>query len=82
MKYIKGSIFCSIFALIAYFTCKCGFCQSINLNSLTFAIIIGMIVGNVFNKFIPQDYKEGVTFCAKRLLRLAIVLYGFRITFQ
>ena len=82
MKSIKGIIFCSIFALAAYFTCKCGFCQSINLNSLTLAIIAGMIIGNVFNKFIPAEFREGITFSAKRLLRLAIILYGFRITFQ
>ncbi len=82
MKNLKGIIFCSIFALIAYFTCRCGFCKSINLNSLTFAIIIGMIIGNIFNKFIPQSFREGIVFSAKRLLRLAIVLYGFRITFQ
>ena len=73
MKNIKGIIFCSIFALAAYFTCKCGFCQSINLNSLTLAIIIGMIIGNIFNKFIPAEFREGITFSAKRLLRLASV---------
>ena len=82
MKNLKGIIFCSIFALIAYFTCRCGFCKSINLNSLTFAIIIGMIIGNIFNRFIPESFREGIVFSAKRLLRLAIVLYGFRITFQ
>lgn len=82
MKNIKGIIFCSLFALISYFTCKCDFCESINLNSLTLAILIGMIVGNIFNKFIPASYREGITFSAKRLLRLAIILYGFRITFQ
>ena len=58
MKNIKGIIFCSIFALAAYFTCKCGVCQSINLNSLTLAIIIGMIIGNIFNKFIPAEFRD------------------------
>ena len=82
MKNTKGIIFCLIFALFSYFICKCGFCKSINLNSLTLAIIIGMIIGNVFNKFIPEGFRCGITFSAKRLLRLAIVLYGFRITFQ
>ena len=82
MENIKGIIFCAFFALISYLTCKCGFCQSINLNSLTLAIIIGMIIGNVFIKFIPNSFKTGITFSAKKLLRLAIILYGFRITFQ
>lgn len=81
-KNIFGIIFCAIFALFSYFTCKCDFCASINLNSLTLAIIIGMIIGNVFNKFIPENFRDGITFSAKRILRFAIILYGFRITFQ
>ena len=64
MKHLKGIIFCTIFALIAYCTCKCVFCQSINLNSLTFAIIIGMVIGNVFHKFIPESFKDGISFSA------------------
>ena len=41
-----------------------------------------MFIGNVFNKFIPETFKEGISYSAKKLLRLAIILYGFRITFQ
>ncbi len=81
-KNVLGIIFCAVFALAAYITCKCDFCTSINLNSLTFAIIIGMVIGNVFNKFIPDKFRDGITFSSKRILRFAIVLYGFRITFQ
>lgn len=81
-KNLYGIIFCAFFALISYFTCKCNFCSSINLNSLTFAIIIGMVIGNLFNKFIPETFREGVNFSSKRILRFAIILYGFRITFQ
>lgn len=81
-KNILGMVFCAVFALAAYLTCNCDFCASINLNSLTFAIIIGMVIGNVFNRFIPENFREGITFSSKRILRFAIVLYGFRITFQ
>ncbi len=82
MKILRGLVFCSLFALFAFCVCKSGFCKAINLNSLTLAIIIGMLIGNVFNKFIPDNFREGITFSAKKLLRLAIILYGFRITFQ
>lgn len=81
-KNISGMIFCAFFALTAYITCKCDLCTSINLNSLTLAIIIGMIIGNIFNKFIPENFRNGITFSAKKILRFAIILYGFRITFQ
>lgn len=81
-KNILGMLFCALFALVAYFMCKCDFCNSINLNSLTFAILIGIIIGNIFNKFIPDKFRDGITFSSKRILRFAIILYGFRITFQ
>lgn len=81
-KNIPGIIFCLIFALISYFTCRFEFCKSINLNSLTMAIIIGMIIGNLLLRFIPRSWRYGITFSGKKLLRLAIILYGFRITFQ
>lgn len=61
-KNILGMGFCAVFALAAYLTCKCELCTSINLNSLTFAIIIGMVIGNVFNKFIPDKFRDGITF--------------------
>lgn len=81
-KNIPGIIFCLLFALISYFTCMCGFCKSMNLNSLTLAILIGMVIGNLFLRFIPRSWRYGITFSGKKLLRLAIILYGFRITFQ
>lgn len=81
-KNIIGMLFCALFALVAYYTCKCDFCNSINLNSLTLAIIIGIIIGNIFNRFIPESFRDGITFSSKRILRFAIILYGFRITFQ
>ena len=54
----------------------------IALNQMITQVNSAMIIGNVFNKFIPAEFREGITFSAKRLLRLAIILYGFRITFQ
>lgn len=71
-----------IFSIIFYFICKLGFCEKINLNSLTLAIIIGMIIGNLFLRFIPRKLRYGIKFSGKKILRLGIILYGFRITFQ
>ena len=53
-KNLSGIIFCLFFSIIFYFICKLGFCEKINLNSLTLAIIIGMIIGNLFLRFIPR----------------------------
>lgn len=81
-KPYAGIVFCIVFAFISYFVSKIDFFIAYNINSLTFAIIIGIVIGNVFNKNIPEYFKPGITFSSKRVLRFAIILYGFRITFS
>lgn len=78
---VTGLVFCAIFSFISLALSKIGFCIKYNLNSLTIAIVIGMILGNTINRFIPEKFREGITFSSKKVLRFAIVLYGFRITF-
>lgn len=78
---VLGVVFCTFFALIAYFVCKIDFFIKYNINSLTLAILMGMLLGNALTNFIPERCKEGIAFSCKRILRLAIILYGFRITF-
>lgn len=56
--------------------------QRWGLSALTLAIVFGMLVGNtVFSHFAVRT-AAGVDFSKNILLRAAIVLYGFRITFQ
>lgn len=45
-------------------------------------IVIGMIIGNVFAKQMPESCGTGIKFSQQKLLRLGIILYGFFITFQ
>ncbi len=56
--------------------------QGWGLSALTLAIVIGIALGNtVFPRIAPQT-AAGVDFSKGTLLRLGIILYGFRITFQ
>ncbi|MCO5102208.1 MAG: YeiH family protein [Burkholderiaceae bacterium] len=56
--------------------------QSLGLGALTLAIVLGMMVGNSPLSGIAARGGAGVDFCKGPLLRAAVVLYGFRITFQ
>lgn len=49
-------------------------------STMTFAIILGMIVGNTFYEKIADHTGHGVSFAKGQLLRLGIILYGFRLT--
>jgi uncharacterized integral membrane protein (TIGR00698 family) len=56
--------------------------QHLGISALTLAIVLGIALGNtVFPRIAPFS-GEGVDFAKARLLRLGIILYGFRITFQ
>jgi uncharacterized integral membrane protein (TIGR00698 family) len=52
------------------------------LSALTLAIILGMLVGNLFLGAGESRYTAGITFGKQALLRFGIVLYGLRLTFQ
>lgn len=50
-------------------------------SALTIAILFGMVVGNTVYPKIWQPCDGGVIFAKQHLLRLGIILYGFRLTF-
>lgn len=51
-------------------------------SALTLAILLGMVVGNTVYPHIWKSCDGGVLFAKQHLLRLGIILYGFRLTFS
>lgn len=56
--------------------------HALGFSSLTFAIVIGMVLGNTVFPAIASQTSIGVDFSKNRLLRAGIILFGFRLTFQ
>jgi len=56
--------------------------QRLGFSALTLTILLGIIAGNTFFPSIATHTDSGVDFSKSRLLRIGIVLYGTRITFQ
>ncbi len=54
----------------------------LGLGALTLAILCGMVIGNTLYPKIWQHCDGGVLFARQHLLRLGIILYGFRLTFS
>ncbi|MFT7885249.1 putative sulfate exporter family transporter, partial [Salmonella enterica] len=50
-------------------------------SALTLAILFGMVVGNTVYPRLWRACDGGVIFAKQHLLRLGIILYGFRLTF-
>jgi uncharacterized integral membrane protein (TIGR00698 family) len=57
--------------------------SSNGLGALTIAIILGITLGNLpFLSSIIKNSLPGIQFAKQRILRLGIILYGIRLTFQ
>ena len=52
------------------------------MSALTLAILFGMVIGNTVYPKLWQSCDGGVIFAKQHLLRLGIILYGFRLTFS
>ncbi|RKD21453.1 conserved hypothetical integral membrane protein [Caminicella sporogenes DSM 14501] len=75
-KYIPGIIFVLFIAILSIFVNNL-LKDFINLEALTIAIIIGIFYNNTIK---TQDiFKEGVNFSLKKLLKIGIVLLGFKL---
>jgi uncharacterized integral membrane protein (TIGR00698 family) len=56
--------------------------RALSLSPLIIGILIGALLGNTVRDKIPTSWSTGILYSAKIILRLAIILYGFRITFE
>ncbi len=79
---ISGIIFVAIFAAAATMIAKIGAIKALGISPLVIGIVMGIFYANTLHNKIPKAWESGITFSAKKILRFAIVFYGFRITFQ
>nr|WP_154324729.1 YeiH family putative sulfate export transporter [Pantoea sp. 201603H] len=72
-------------AAIAIFATWLGTLPSIaafGLGALTLAIVVGIVIGNTVYPRLHSTCDAGVILAKQKILRLGIILYGFRLTFQ
>ncbi|MBC8237057.1 MAG: YeiH family putative sulfate export transporter [Helicobacteraceae bacterium] len=79
---ISGIIFVAIFAAAATFISSIEVVKALGISPLVIGIVIGIFYANTLHNQIPKEWGTGITFSGKKILRFAIVFYGFRITFQ
>ena len=72
----------ALIAAAAIAAARIDWLQAHGFSALTLAIVIGMLVGNLGYQRIAPSCAPGVNFSKQKLLRLGIILYGFRLTFQ
>ncbi len=81
VKLIPGVIVTVILAVASIFISNLQIVKStVNFSPLIISILLGVLIGNLV-KF-PETFKPGIIFSLKKILRLAIIFLGFRLTFQ
>ncbi|SRR5579883_1193517 len=78
----NGILFVTLLALSSLYLSELSWITKSGISALVIAIILGIIYGNTLRHHLSNEWMPGIQFSAKHLLRTAIVLYGFRISFQ
>ncbi|NQY92614.1 MAG: YeiH family putative sulfate export transporter [Campylobacteraceae bacterium] len=81
-KILYGLSLVALFAFSATLLSEVSWFKELGLSPLIIGIVLGIIYANTLKVHLPQEYSQGIIFSTKKLLRIAIVFYGFRITYQ
>jgi len=79
---MSGILFVAIFSAAATYIAGLGPVHALGLSPLVIGIVMGIFYANTLHNKFPSAWETGITFSGKKILRFAIVVYGFRITFQ
>ena len=79
---LHGVLLIALFSCAAFYIGGVKFFQDLSLSPMIIGIVLGMIYANSLRMHLPETWVPGIQFCSKKLLRLGIILYGFRLSFQ
>lgn len=79
---LHGVLLIALFSCAAFYIAEFDFVKRLSFSPLIVGIILGMLYANSLRNNLPETWVPGIKFCSKQILRLGIILYGFRLTFQ
>lgn len=79
---LHGILLIALFSCAAFYIADFDFIQKLSFSPLIVGIVLGMLYANSLRNNLPETWVPGIKFCSKQILRLGIILYGFRLTFQ
>ncbi|KTS25933.1 YeiH family protein [Pantoea sp. BS_4] len=81
-QWLPGLLLCGLIASVTAAVAQVPGIARLGLGSLTLAIMLGIIVGNSVYSPLAGQCDAGVQLAKQKLLRLGVILFGFRITLQ
>lgn len=79
---IHGILLIALFACASFYIGEVQFLKDLSISPMIIGIVLGMIYANSLRNHLPDTWVPGIQFCSKRLLRIGIIFYGFRLTLQ
>lgn len=79
---LHGILLIALFACAAFYIGEAQILKDISFSPMIIGIILGMLYANSLRNHLSETWVPGIQFCSKKVLRLGIILYGFRLTFQ
>lgn len=79
---LHGVLLIVLFSCAAFYIGDMSLVKSLSFSPMIVGIILGMVYANTLRPSLPEAWVPGIVFCSKRILRIGIIFYGFRLTFQ
>ncbi|MDQ6951535.1 MAG: YeiH family protein [Mariprofundales bacterium] len=79
---INGILFVVLFAIAAMQISQWAWVRQMAISPLIVGILLGILYANTLHHRLPQAWMPGISFTARRILRIAVILYGFSIMIQ
>jgi hypothetical protein len=79
---LHGILLMALFSCAAFYLGDMSFAKALSFSPMIVGIILGMLYANSLRNNLPETWTPGIVFCSKRILRIGIILYGFKLTFQ
>lgn len=81
-RHTSGLMLCLLLALTAIWLAAMPAFARLGISALPISIVAGILLGNTIYPALSTSVEPGVSFSKAKLLRLGIILYGFKLTFQ
>ncbi|ELM3735775.1 YeiH family putative sulfate export transporter [Edwardsiella piscicida] len=82
LRLLPGLLLTGIITAVSMWAGALTWVEQLGFGALTLAIILGILIGNSVYPALSIPCSVGVHLAKQKFLRLGIILYGFRLTFQ
>ena len=77
---LHGILLVALFSCAAFYIGEIPVLEKLSISPLIIGIVFGMLYANSLRGRLPETWVPGIVFSSKQILRLGIILYGFRLS--